>query len=52
MLGASSVSTTPLAAGSVKDLFVASHAYDEIRRMKNQCAVVATLELIVDREEV
>ena len=41
-----------LQQGSVKDLFVASHSYDDIRRVKQQFATAATLELIVDRVEV
>lgn len=46
-----SITTTALAAGTVKELFVVSHNYDEIRRVKTQFACAATLELLIDREE-
>lgn len=46
------ISTAPLAVGSVKEIFVQSHNYDEIRRPKTGgFACVATLALVIDREE-
>ncbi len=46
-----SIQTTPLAAGSVKELFVVSHQFDEIRRARNSFVQAATLEVVIDREE-
>lgn len=45
------VQTTALVPGTVKEMFVMSHAYDEMRRLNNKWAMVATLDLLVEREE-
>lgn len=45
------INTTALAAGTVKDLFVVSHNYDQIRRAQSGFQCAATLELLIDREE-
>lgn len=45
------INTQPLADGSVKELFVLSHNYDEIRRVRMAWQLAATLELQIDREE-
>lgn len=44
--------TTALDAGSVKDLFVASHNFDQIRRVATGFAQVGVLEIQIDREEI
>lgn len=46
------IQTTALNAGSVKELFVVSHLYNEIRQRRPGFACSATLELHIDREEV
>jgi hypothetical protein len=43
--------TTPLDAGTVKDLFIESHSYDEIRKRGASFSMAAVLTLIIDREE-
>jgi len=43
--------TTALRSGTVKDLFVSAHVYDEVRRQKQGFACAASLMLVVDREE-
>lgn len=45
------VNTVPLVVGTVKELFVLSHSYDEIKRNKQAFACTASLELVIDREE-
>lgn len=43
--------TTPLLAGTVKELFVLGHGYDDIRRARTGFTQAATLEVRIDREE-
>jgi hypothetical protein len=46
------VVTTPLEVGSVKDLFVAAHRYDQIRNLSTDgFRMAATLEVHIHREE-
>ncbi len=51
IFGPGSVQTTALKQGTVKDLFVSAHIYDEVRRQKQGFACAASLMLVVDREE-
>jgi hypothetical protein len=44
--------TSALAPGSMKDLFIESHSYDEIRRRGTSFSMAAALTLVVNREEV
>jgi hypothetical protein len=44
--------TLPLEAGTLKELFVIRHNYDEIRRNKDRFACAASLEVRIEREEV
>lgn len=45
------VITTPLEVGSVKDLFVASHNYDDSRFKGGAFQIAATMAIQIDREE-
>jgi hypothetical protein len=43
--------TIPCTYGTVKELFVGRHNYDDVRRQKDRFACAATLEVHIDREE-
>jgi hypothetical protein len=45
------VDTVPLATGTLKELFVTSHNYDEIRQTKNGFHFAAAMEISIEREE-
>lgn len=50
-LSSSVQQTVPLADGTVQELFVSSHNYDDVRKMRDKFTCTASLELLIEREE-
>lgn len=46
------IMTDPLDYGTLKELFIVSHGYGEVRRGRNDFRMSATLEIRIDREEI